>query len=139
MENVEKKCVIILSEDQPFGLMINTASVLSFTLGNKLGTLAIGQDVYDASQSLHLGIITIPIPVLKTTEKTLREIRIKALEAENMIVSDFTDVAQSCKTYDEFIQKMKDIDERQLRYLGVALYGEKKIINKLTGNLSLIR
>ena len=44
-----------------------------------------------------------------------------------------------CKTYDEFIDKMKDVSETELNYLGIAICGPKKKVNKLTGNMSLLR
>ncbi len=39
---------------------------------------------------------------------------------------DFSDLAQGCKTYDEFISKMADTPESALEYLGIALCGAKK-------------
>jgi len=132
------KCVVIVSEDQPLGLMVNTASVLTFTLGHRMGEF-IGPDVQDASDDIHPGIIKIPIPILKASPEVLRELRAKALETKQVFVVDFTDVAQSCKTYDEFIQKMLLVSEDQLTYIGIALCGEKKVLNKLTGNLPLVK
>lgn len=54
-------------------------------------------------------------------------------------VVDFSDLAQSCKTYEEFIDKMACITESELHYFGIALCGAKKKINKLTGNMALLR
>ena len=36
---------------------------------------------------------------------------------------DFSDLAQGCKTYDEFIEKMKDVPETDLNYYRVAVCG----------------
>ena len=52
---------------------------------------------------------------------------------------DFSDLAQGCKTYDEFIEKMKDVSERSLNYFGVAICGAKKKVNKLPGSMALLR
>lgn len=56
-----------------------------------------------------------------------------------MTVVDFSDLAQGCKTYDEFIEKMKDVSETELDYLGIAICGPKKKVNKLTGSMALLR
>ena len=56
-----------------------------------------------------------------------------------MTVVDFSDLAQGCKTYDEFIEKMKDVSETELNYFGIAICGAKKKVNKLTGSMALLR
>lgn len=56
-----------------------------------------------------------------------------------MTVVDFSDLAQGCKTYDEFIQKMGYVPESTLQYFGVAICGPRKKVNKLTGSMSLLR
>jgi hypothetical protein len=52
---------------------------------------------------------------------------------------DFSDSAQGCKTYAEFTEKMKQIPETELNYLGIAIYGTKKKVTPLTGNIALLR
>lgn len=45
------------------------------------------------------------------------------------------DIARtSCKTYDEFIDKMSNITASELNYFGIGICGTKKKVNKLTGN-----
>lgn len=56
-----------------------------------------------------------------------------------MTVVDFSDLAQSCKNYDEFVEKMSCIPESTLRYFGIAICGAKKTVNKLTGSMPLLR
>ena len=52
---------------------------------------------------------------------------------------DFSDLAQGGKTYDEFIEKMGKVSEKELHYLGIAICGAKKKVNKLTGSMGLLR
>ena len=52
---------------------------------------------------------------------------------------DFSDLAQGCNTYNEFIEKMGQVSESTLQYLGLTICGAKKQINKLTGNMPLLR
>ena len=52
----------------------------------------------------------------------------------------FNDQArQGCKTYEEFTGNMAQTPEADLSYLGVALCGPKKKVNKLTGHMPLLR
>lgn len=60
-------------------------------------------------------------------------------ELAYLTVVDFSNLAQGCKTYSEFIEKMAQTDEAALSYLGIALCGNKKKMNKLTGSLPLLR
>ncbi|MDE7199053.1 MAG: DUF2000 domain-containing protein, partial [Lachnospiraceae bacterium] len=60
-------------------------------------------------------------------------------EFSDLTVVDFSDLAQGCKTYEEFTQKMGDISEEELKYFGVAICGAKKKVNKLTGSMALLR
>ena len=39
----------------------------------------------------------------------------------------------------EFVEKMAQVPESSLQYLGIAVFGAKKKVNKLTGSLYLLR
>ena len=60
-------------------------------------------------------------------------------EFQELTVVDFSDLAQGCRTYEEFICKMEQVPEEALQYLGVAICGSKKKVNQLTGSLPLLR
>ena len=100
----------------------------------------VGADVADKTGNMHLGIIEFPVPVLKGDARSIQAIREKLYEPDfaDLTVVDFTDLAQGCKTYDEFIEKMKGTSENDLNYFGIAICGAKKKVNKLTGNMPLL-
>lgn len=52
---------------------------------------------------------------------------------------DFTDAAQTSHTYEVYTQKIAALPSDELRYLGLALYGKKDVVNRLTGSLPLLR
>ena len=88
-----------------------------------------------------MGIIETPVPVLKGEPERLKTLRQRLREAEFSEVTavDFSDLAQSCRTYMEFQEKMQAVPEDGLQYLGLGLYGPKKLIDRLTGSLPLLR
>lgn len=131
---------MVIDEALPLGIIANTAAILGTTLG-KIQPDLVGADVVDKTGNEHLGIVEIPVPILKGNADLIKEIREKlyAPEYEELIVVDFSDVAQSCKVYDEFIGKMSHMEESDLQYFGIALCGNKKMVNKLTGSMPLLR
>ncbi len=140
MELQNEKCVMVIDENLPLGIIANTAAIMGITLGKKMPEV-VGADVYDKSGNEHLGIIEFPVPILKGNAENIKTIREKlyAEEFSDLTVVDFSDLAQSCKTYGEFIEKMKDVSELDLNYFGVAICGSKKKVNKLTGSMPLLR
>lgn len=136
----EKKCVMIVDENLPLGLIANTTAILGNTLGSHIPEV-VGQDVLDKDNNNHLGIIEIPVPILKGNKELLFELRERLYNDDynDLMIADFSNVAQSCKTYDEFIGKMKNIESKELEYYGIGLYGDKKKINKLTGSIGLLK
>ena len=134
----DTKCVIVVDESLPTGVIANTAAILGITLGAKIPEV-VGNDVHDSGGNDHIGIIEFPVPILKASAETLNRIRLTLYgkEYSDVTAADFTDVAQSCKTYDEYIDKIGAADE--LRYFGIAICGAKKKVNRLTGSLPLLR
>lgn len=139
--NVEnEKCVIVIDEKLPIGIIANTAAILGITMGMKMPDV-VGNDVLDLEGNSHMGIIQFPVPILKGNSEVLKTIRAKLFEPNfsELTVVDFSDLAQGCKTYEEFIGKMASTSEAELSYIGIAICGNKKKVNKLTGNLPLLR
>jgi hypothetical protein len=78
---------------------------------------------------------------LKGAPLLIKKLREKLYQPDfsGLTVVDFSDIAQSCKTYDEFIGKIAGVPESDLNYFGLAICGDKKLINKLTGSVPLLR
>lgn len=135
---MEIKSVCILWEDLPLGIMANTADILGVSLGKHAPTLA-REDVYDSTEGKHPGIVQYPLPILKANQETLASIYQKVQTMEDVYFVDFTNIAQSCLDYDDYIQKMKKATQETIEYYGIALLGPKKSINRLSGSLPLLR
>ena len=139
MPNEETKCVIVVDGDLPPGIVANTAAILGATLGKNRPEI-VGCDVTDASHRMHMGVVTVPVPILKSDCESLGALRRKLYEDHSSVmVADFSDVAQGCKTYDEYLGKVSSTAENAHRYLGIALCGDWKTVNKLTGSMPLLR
>ncbi|KMZ53368.1 DUF2000 domain-containing protein [Dorea sp. D27] len=138
MEIQNQKCVMVIDEALPSGIAANTAGIMGITLGRHIPE-AVGPDVRDKNGRTHLGIIAVPVPILKASADKIKEIReqLYAPEFSDLTVVDFSDVAQSCNVYDEFIEKAAGADG--FTYYGIGICGRKKAVNKLTGNLPLLR
>ena len=135
-----EKCVIVVDENLPLGIIANTAAILGITMGMKMPDV-VGNDVLDLEGNAHIGIIQFPVPILKGNTKILKKLRTRLFEPQfsELTVVDFSDLAQGCKTYNEFIGKMANTSESRLNYIGIAVCGNKKQINKLTGSMPLLR
>jgi hypothetical protein len=132
------KCVMIIDSGLPVGLRVNTAGLLGATLGRRLERI-IGPDAIDGSGENHVGILNIPLPILSADANTIKAIREKAMKQQKLLVVDFTETAQREVRYEDYTAKLSATPAGELRYLGVALYGAKKSVNKLVGNLPLLR
>ena len=133
MDLQNEKCVMIIDENLSLGIIANTAAIMGITLGKKMPEI-VGTDICDRTGNRHLGIIEFPIPILKAIREKLYE-----QDFSDLTVVDFSDLAQGCKTYAEFIEKMKRAAETDLNYLGIAICGAKKKVNKLIGSMALLR
>ena len=137
---MEEKCVLVADSSLPAGVLANTAAILGVTQGARFPQ-AVGPDVTDGSGALHPGIITLPIPVLKSNAAGLRALRSRLGEPpfEGVFAADFSDVARRCRTYPEYVSSAAGTPEREFTYLALLLWGPKEQINRLTGSLPLLR
>ena len=131
---------VVYDEELPLRIIANTAAIMGITLGKAIPEV-VGADVRDQSGHTHLGIIEFPVPILRGSPESIKALRENLYEPDfqALTVVDFSDLAQSCKTYDEFIGRMAQVPESTLQYFGVAVCGAKNKVNKLTGSLPLLR
>ena len=140
MEINNIKCVMIFDESLPVGVIANTAAIIGASLG-KADPDVVGITPVDMDGNEHSGLIQFPVPILRSDSDTIQDIRKKALDTygEDIDIIDFTDIAKKSMTYDDYLNNYKATAGDDISYLGLTLCGPKKAINKLTGNLSLLR
>ena len=71
-----EKCVMVIDEGLPLGLIANTAAIMGITLGKKMPEV-VGADVTDQSGNEHLGIIEFPVLILRGSPEIIKQIREK--------------------------------------------------------------
>jgi len=59
--------------------------------------------------------------------------------ASDVFVVDFTSVAQSSRSYEEYTRRTAKLTTGELPYIGIALCGSKTAVDKITGSLPLYR
>jgi hypothetical protein len=133
------KCAIVVDGALPAGLAMNAAAVLAFSVGHAYGESVLGPDVKDGDGQAHRGITAAPIPILKADAQALHTIVAKAHAEPDVFLVDFTAVAQAARDYGDYTQAMMTSGSEEHVYVGVALAGSKKAVNKLTGSMPLYR
>jgi len=134
------KIVMVVNRELPVGLIANTTAVLGITVG-KLFEGVVGPDISDADGNQHLGITSKVIPILAGTKEKIRAIRHRAGQEgnEDIQVIDFSEIAQKCKSYNDYREHLSNMKYEDIYYLGICMYGPVKKINKLTGSMPLLR
>lgn len=134
------KTVMIVNKDLPLGLIANTTAVLGISLGHMLPDI-VGPDIQDANGQTHLGITNKTIPVLSAGKDQIKAIRDQLLDNEEseVTVIDFSEIAQKCLDYADYTRLLPSQQSSDLYYLGICLFGPIKKVNKLSGNLGLLR
>ncbi|MCZ4279468.1 DUF2000 domain-containing protein [Kiloniella laminariae] len=138
-EKADRKCVLVIDQELPLGVIANTAAVLALSLGRQHPEI-IGPDLPDREGSSHLGITTLPVPILKGTKSSLLALREKLRVCQSdLTVVDVINATSTTRNYDEYAQVLVTTPTSELAYHGIALMGSKKLVNRFTGNLGLLR
>lgn len=135
--NQASKCVFVIDKALPKGLAANTAAVLATAITIKVKNL-VGWDVTDGGGCCHPAITQVAIPVLAASLEELTSLHAAARENADLLVAGFTDVAQRSRTYDEYTARMAGMESASMRFLGVALFGDRKEISDVTQHLKLL-
>ncbi|HBV39709.1 MAG TPA: DUF2000 domain-containing protein [Erwinia sp.] len=133
----QHRCTIIIDKDLPAGLAINAASVIGISFGRTTENL-VGPDMQSLDDVNYPGVIYSPLPVLLAPGSYIQELQRIAKE-ENLYAMPFSALAQSCKTYDEYGERISSVSSENIELVAIGLMGPKKRITKLTGNLALFK
>ncbi|MDQ0074722.1 hypothetical protein J2W34_006548 [Variovorax boronicumulans] len=131
-----ERSVIIINNELPIGKAANAAAVVAFTLGQRHPSL-VGEQFKDGTGTSYPGVIFTGISILGASPGELIALSEKA--AANCDVVVFPLEGQTTVDYEEFRRVMADVTPERLGYLSIGLAGHRKSINKIVGNLKLLR
>ncbi len=133
--SMSTKLVVVLRSDLGLAAAANAGAVLGLALGARLEN-SLGADGKDAGGTVHAGINPHPVPTLAASGAELRRIKELADERDLTVVG-FTEVARGSRTYVDYLGRLAVTEPAEVEYVGLAVFGAKKDVNKLTGRLSL--
>ncbi len=118
------------------GLAANAAAVLAVTLGATVQGIA-GPDLVDADGAVHPGLFERGYRCWAARARRLPALRAQALAA-GVGVIDIPAVGQQTNDYDEGRAHVAGTATADLEYLGLALHGSRRAVNRVTGTLRLL-
>lgn len=130
------KCTIVIDQNLSVGLAANAASVIGIGFGKTVNNL-VGPDMQSNNDVNYPGVIYAPLPVLKSSSDYIMELLNIAEQEDDIYCMPFSDLAQSCKTYDEYGERINSTKSEDIGLVAIGLIGPKKKVSKLTGGLSL--
>lgn len=129
---------IVLDKTLAPGFAANAAAVLAMSLGKSFPE-CVGDDVPDRDGDLHRGITSVPIPILALDPESLRGLREASRTMGAVRIVDFTHTARAARDYPSYADNLAGLGGDDLRYVGIALAGERTDLKRLTGSLPLFR
>lgn len=136
LPEIPDRCVMIMDKTLPSGHLANAIAVIALTVGQRHPVL-VGEPLIDASGFSHPGLIPIGIPMLCAQQLELVGIRQTAIE-NGCDVVDFPVEGQQTKNYEEFVEMTAQIRPEEMKYTGIAIIGQKKVINKIVRRLEML-
>jgi hypothetical protein len=131
------KCIVVDAE-LPVGMIANAAAILGASIGAGIPGI-IGPIAIDGDGREHSGLVNVPLPILQSQRDALASMRTKAMEDKDLLVFDFAEPARKARTYDGYLEQMSALPAEAIEYVALALHGPSTSINKLTGQLKLVR
>lgn len=118
------------------GIIMNALAHMCIGFGSTIGQDPLHLTNYiDADGGSHPNISEMPFMILKANSNKIRALRQAAIEAGIQCV-DFTDT-MTIGTYLEQLERTKKIEEADLIYYGIVLFGNWDKVSELTRKFSL--
>lgn len=132
------RCTVVIDDRLSPGLAMNAASVIGISFGRTVENL-VGPDLRSADGVNYPGVIYAPLPVLLAGGEYVRHLLSVSAEDEEIYAMPFSALAQSCRTYEEYGERISPVSSQHIELVAIGLIGPKKKISRLTGNLPLYK
>ncbi|MBN9230377.1 MAG: hypothetical protein BGO90_08385 [Legionella sp. 40-6] len=134
----KNKLVAVLNKRIEPGKVMNALAHMCIGLGAVIGEKELRLTNYrDADGGSHPYISEIPFIILCENSNKIRTLRQNAL-AKNVLFNDFTDTI-TVGTYQEQIERTAQVNDSDLIYYGIVLFGDWDVVTELTRKCSLWR
>lgn len=138
MNKFENKLVAVLNKSVEPGKAMNALAHMCIGLGSAIGKEPLRlTDYRDADGGSHPYISELPFIILSENSNKIRKLRADAM-ANNILFNDFTDT-MTVGTYQEQIERTKQVKNEDLTYYGIVLFGDWDKVTELTKKCSLWR
>lgn len=138
MDLNNEKCVMIIDGTLPLRVVVNLSAILGITLGKNMPEV-VGSDVTDKSGLPHAGITEFPVPILRGSTD---EIKKTAKSCTSLTFQIYLQLIFQpwLRNAVHMVSSLKKYVRRiaELEYLGIAVCGGRKKVNKLTGSMPLL-
>ncbi|MFK8258574.1 DUF2000 domain-containing protein [Erwinia sp. AnSW2-5] len=134
----QHRCTIIIDNQLSPGLAMNAASVIGISFGRTVDNL-VGPDLQSSDAVNYPGVIYAPLPVLLSEGSYVQQLLAIAAQDDDIYAMPFSALAQSCRTYEEYGERISTVSSPQIELVAIGLIGPKKKITQLTGNLALYK
>lgn len=132
-----KKLVIVVSGELERGTAANVIGLLGISLGHHVRDI-VGEDVKDSDGQVHPGMSMLGLPILAAGAETVNAVYRAAVERGDLQVFDVTDAAVASRTYDAFTARLQN-PTAHWSVLGLAVCGDRRSVDSVTGQLRLLR
>lgn len=136
----QKKVVAVLASNLDIGVAFNVVGHLAISIGAYTEREIMGRSkLFDASGISHVGISKYPFIITKVKPGRLKKLIYDARKQKEIFIVDYPQQMLDTSHDDELAEALSLIEEENLNYLGVILYGDTEAIDKLTRNFTLWR
>jgi hypothetical protein len=130
------KLVAVMNEKVELGKIMNAVAHMCIGFGSEIGKEALRLTNYvDADGGSHPSISEMPFMILKANSNKILGLRQAATQAGIKFV-DFTSTMTE-GTYQEQLERTKQVKEAELIYFGIVLFGDWDKVSELTRKFSL--
>lgn len=130
------KLVAVLNKGIETGKVMNALAHMCIGLGSAIGQPDLRlSDYKDTNGGAHPFISEIPFIILSANSNKIRKLRVDAQE-NNILFNDFTDTMTE-GTYQEQIARTLLVNDKNLIYYGIVLFGNWDKVSQLTRKFSL--
>ncbi|TKI02836.1 DUF2000 domain-containing protein [Martelella alba] len=125
----QHRCTILIDKELPTGLAMNAASIIGISFGQTVENL-IGPAMQSLDKIIYPGVIYSPLPVLLASNEYLLEVQTHAESDDDLYIMPFSALAQSCRTYEEYGEKISSVNSKNIKLVAIGLIGPKNEIDK---------